>query len=94
MRSPVRAVERQCTRRRSSPSSYSRSVTNSSPRSLTTARGTGFVLGADPAPDRDRRHDVVHARAHDQFGFTGAGLAAPRDAERVGHRERRAVPTR
>ena len=38
MSSPVRAVERQCTRRRSSPSSYSRNVTNSSPRSLTTAR--------------------------------------------------------
>ena len=60
MRSPVRAVERQWTRRRSSPSSYSRSVRNSSPRSLTIARGAGQVaLPGDPAADRDRCDDVV-----------------------------------
>ena len=52
------------------------------------ARGAGFVLRADAAAHRDRRHDVVHARPHDELGLTCARLAAPRHAERVGHRDR------
>ena len=52
------------------------------------ARRARLVLGADAAPDRDRRHDVVHAWAHDELGLARAGLAAAGQAERIGDRDR------
>ena len=91
IRSPVRAVARQCTRRRSSPTSYSRSVRKSSPRSLAiAARAVRLAVGGHAAPGRDRRHDVVDARAHRELGLAGAGHDAPREPERIAgaHHER------
>ena len=89
MRSPVRAVERQCTRRRSSPSSYSRRVRNSSPRSLHhRARRGQVALAGDPAADRDRRHDVVDARAHEHVAVADARQHPPGETEGVARGER------
>ena len=39
-------------------------------------------------PDRDRRHDLVHAGAHHELGFARARFAAARQPERVGDRDR------
>ena len=52
------------------------------------ARRRRLVLGADAAPDRDRRHDLVHARAHDELRLARARLAAAGETERVGDRHR------
>ena len=39
-------------------------------------------------PDRDRRHDLVHARAHDELDLAGARLAPAGETERIGDRHR------
>ena len=104
MRSPVRAVERQCTRRRSSPSSYSRSVRNSSPRSLTIARGAGRSLspatrlptatGATMSSTRGRTSTSLSATLGSTRRARPNGSVAESDSGPTRYRPRRRVGTR
>ena len=66
IRCPRRAVDRQCTWRRSSPGAYSRSVMEVAAR-LDARPHRGVVAVEVEAADLGRRHDVVDARVDDHL---------------------------
>ena len=104
MSSPTRAVERQCTRRRSSPWRYSRVATSSSPRGRHRPR-TALAAGRPAAAEPDRR--AAGATAGTTVSVSTAvndagqldqpervGQPEPQRADRGSGRGRRSAPGR